>query len=70
MHFPKIKILIGYSVRFDNKNKQGDFLQFFSQDRKIETAESDGLQNIIKLGRNPSEYKMSTRREIKISITF
>lgn len=69
MHFPKIKILIGYSVRFDN-NKQGDFLQFFRQDRKIETAESGGLQNIIKLGRNPSEYKMSTRREIKISITF
>ena len=70
MHFPKIKISIGYSVRFDSKNTQGNVLEFFQQVRKIETAEMKALQIMIDSGQPPSEYKMSTRREIKISITF
>jgi hypothetical protein len=69
MNFPKIKIELGYSVKFDSKNTQGMSFRFFSQKKKIE-AEIESLREMFKLGQEQSEYKMSTRREINISITF
>jgi len=68
--FPKIKILIGYLVRFDNKDIKEDFFSFTVTNGTIGHAEEVAWSAMKKLGQNPSEYKMSTRREIKMSITF
>ncbi len=70
MHFPKIKIVIGYSVRFDNKNIKDDFNAFTITNTTISHAEEIAWSNMKKFGQDPSEYKMSTRRVIDILITF
>ena len=69
MKFPKIKISKGYLVLFHNENTKASF-KFFHQVGLPVTAEIKALQSMINLRKKPSEYKMSTSREINISITF
>ena len=69
MHFPKIKISKGYLVLLHNENTKESF-KFFHKVGLPVTAEIKAFQSMINLRKKPSEYKMSTRREIKISITF
>ena len=69
MHFPKIKISLNCFVEFKSKKSQ-DVIILTTPISEIETAEMKALQIMIDSGQPPSEYKMSTRREINISITF
>ena len=69
MHFPAITISKGYSVEFHSKDSPTRY-EFYHGHVTIEIAKSKSLQTMVECGQNPSEYKMSTRREIKISITF
>ncbi len=71
MHFPKIKITKGYFVAFTNKGKDiSEYLFVMSAEARMEIAEENAWCNMMELGLNPSEYKISIRREINISITF
>ena len=71
INFPKIKITKGYLVVFNNKGKDSSEYTFvMSTEAGMEIAEENAWGNMMNLGLNPSEYKMSTRREIRISIIF
>jgi len=67
--FPKTKIELGYSVRFDHKDTQ-ESLKFFYQVGLPATAKIKAFQDMMSLCKRPIEYEISTRREINISITF
>lgn len=67
--FPKTKISKGCEITFYSKDTQERYA-FFHYYITIEEAKSKSLQFMINLGNNPSEYKMSTRHAINISITF
>jgi len=69
INFPKIKITKGYLVVFDHKDTQ-ESLKFFYQVGLPATAKIKAFQDMMSLCKRPIEYKMSTRREINISITF
>ena len=71
INFQKIKITKLYFVVFTNKGKDSSEYTFFMSTKAgMEVAEENAWGNMMKLGLNPSEYKMSTRREIRISIIF
>lgn len=70
MHFPKIKISKGYFVTFDNQDIKEGYNCFTITNTTMGNAEEIAWSNMKKLGQDPSECKMSTRREIRISITF
>jgi len=69
IRFPQIKISTGYAVTFHSKDTQG-YYQFFHYHTTIEESSSKALQYMIKLDKKPSKYKISTNREINISILF
>jgi hypothetical protein len=71
MHFPKIKILIGYKIFFVNDNNAQIYpTSIFSKHQSKSDAIQSAIDHMISFGTKVSDYKISVKRQINIELTF
>ena len=71
MHFPKIKILIGYRILFVNEITHESIpTSIFSKHQSKGDAIQSAIDYMISVGTKVSDYKISVKRQINIELTF